>query len=71
MKGECLQADTVATELSTAITAIKSGLADFSVTNLTTIWVAGLAVAAAPAIAWFAYRWVVRKANKAVFKGKL
>ena len=63
--------NTVATQLGDAITQIKAGLSDYSVANLTTIWVAGLAVAAAPAIAWFAYRWVKGKASKAVFKGKL
>lgn len=62
---------TVAAQLSNALDSIKTGLADYSVANLTTIWVAGLAIAAAPAIAWFGYRFVKGKAVKAVFKGRL
>ena len=62
---------TTATELAGAIEAVRGGLADYSVANLQTIWVAGLAVAVAPAIAWFAYRFIKRTINKALFKGRL
>lgn len=72
LKGGCKQeASAVTTELTTAITAIKAGLADYNVSNLTLIWVAGVGIAAAPAIAWFAYRFVKGKVTKAVFKGRL
>lgn len=49
---------TVTSQLTTAITEIKGGLADYSVANLTLIWVAGVGIAAAPAIAWFAFRFI-------------
>lgn len=62
---------TTTTELTTAIAAIKDGLADYNVSNLTLIWVAGLAIAISPVIAWFAFRWIKRVINKALFKGRL
>ena len=72
MKGECLKdTTTVSTSLSSFLTTIKDGLADYNVTNLGNILVAGLAIAAAPALCWFGYRFVKGKATKALFKGKL
>lgn len=64
-------ASTVTADLTTAISAIKTGLADYNVSNLTLIWVAGLAIAIGPAIAWFAFRFLKRVINKALFKGRL
>jgi len=57
--------------LETFLSSIKTGLADYNVSNLATILVAGLSIAAAPALAWFGYRFVKGKATKALFKGKL
>lgn len=62
---------TVATELSAFLSSLKEGLADYNTTNLVTILVAGLGIAAAPAICWFGYRFVKGKATKALFKGRL
>lgn len=65
------EATTVASELTTAIDAIKTSLADYNVSNLTLVWVAGFGIAIAPAIAWFGYRFLKRVINKALFKGRL
>lgn len=62
---------TVTSDLTTAITSLKTALADYNVSNLTLIWVAGLAIAIGPAIAWFAFRFLKRVINKALFRGKL
>lgn len=57
--------------LSTFITSITGALSDFTTANLGTILVAALGVTAALAIAWFAYRFIVRKVSGAMKKGKL
>lgn len=62
---------TVATELSSFLTQLKGGLSDFSTTNLVTILIAGVGIAVAPAVAWFAYGFVKSKAVKAFKKGKI
>lgn len=71
MKGECKQTTSVATELDSAISSVTGAMTDYSVSNLTKIWVAGLALAISPVIAWFAFRWLKKVINKALFKGRL
>lgn len=57
--------------LSTFLTSITGALADFSTTNLAEILVAGVGVAGGLVIAWFGYRFIVRKVSGALKKGKL
>lgn len=57
--------------LATFITSITGALSDFTTANLGTILVAALGITAALAIAWFAYRFIVRKVSGAMKKGKL
>lgn len=57
--------------LSTFIESITGALGDFTTANLGTILVAALGVTAALAIAWFAYRFIVRKVSGAMKKGKM
>lgn len=57
--------------LSTFITSITGALSDFTTANLGTVLVAALGITAALAIAWFAYRFIVRKVSGAMKKGKL
>lgn len=67
-----LAADVPATtDLDTFITTIKSALADFTTANLAKILVAGLGVTAALFLAWFGYRWVIRKVSGGIKKGRL
>lgn len=58
------------TSLSTFISSITGALADFSVTNLGTIFVAGITIAIPLVLAWFAYRFITRKATGALKKGR-
>ena len=57
--------------LSTFITTITGALTDFSTTNLGSVLVAALGITAGLAIAWFAYRFIVRKVSGALKKGKI
>lgn len=57
--------------LSTFITSITGALSEFTTANLGTILVAGLGITAGLAIAWFAYRFIVRKVAGAMKKGKM
>lgn len=57
--------------LSTFITSITGALTDFSTTNLGTVLVAALGITVTLAIAWFAYRFIVRKVSGAMKKGKI
>lgn len=57
--------------LSTFITTITGALTDFSTSNLGAILVAALGITAGLAIAWFAYRFIVRKVSGALKKGKI
>lgn len=59
------------TALSTFLTSITGALTDFSTTNLGTVLVAGIGVAGGLVIAWFGYRFIVRKVSGALKKGKL
>lgn len=57
--------------LSTFITTITGALTDFSTTNLGAVLVAALGITVGLAIAWFAYRFIVRKVSGALKKGKI
>lgn len=57
--------------LSTFISSITGALADFTTANLATILVAALGITVGLAIAWFAYRFIVRKVSGAMKKGKI
>lgn len=57
------------TALDTAITAIKTALADLSTANLTSVIVAGLAIAVPLVLVWFGFRFVYKKAKGALKKG--
>lgn len=57
--------------LSTFITSITGALSDFTTANLSTIIVAALGITAGLAVAWFAYRFIVRKVSGAMKKGKM
>lgn len=60
-----------ATAIDSFITEIKGALSDFTTTNLAKILVAALGITAVLAIAWFGYRFIVRKTSGAMKKGKL
>ena len=68
-----LAAETGATgsDLDTFLTTIKGGLADLTSTNLAKILIAALAVTVGLFLAWFGYRWVVKKVSGGIKKGKL
>lgn len=57
--------------LSTFIESITGALTDFSTANLGTILVAALGITVVLALAWFAYRFIVRKVSGAMKKGKI
>ncbi len=57
--------------LSTFLESITGALTDFSVTNLATVLTAALGITVVLAIAWFAYRFIVRKVSGAMKKGKI
>lgn len=61
----------VASSLGTFLDTVKGGLTDFNVVNLGTVLVAGLGLTAGLALAWFGYRFIVRKVSGAMKKGKL
>lgn len=51
-------------------TAVTGALSDLNVTNLASIIVAGLAIAVPLVLAWFAFRWVYRKAKGGLKSGR-
>lgn len=59
------------TTLSTFVDAIKAALTDFTTSNLSTVLVAGVGVSAGLVVAWFAYRFIIRKVSGAMKKGRL
>lgn len=59
------------TALDTFLNSIKGGLSEFTTGNLATVLVAALSVTAGLAIAWFAYRFIIRKVSGAMKKGKM
>lgn len=58
-------------DLDTFLTTIKGGLADLTTANLGKILIAALGVTVALFLAWFGYRWVVRKVSAGIKKGRL
>lgn len=60
-----------ASGLSSFITSITGALADFTTSNLGTILIAALGITGGLAIAWFAYKFIVRKVSGAMKKGKM
>lgn len=61
----------VTTDLDTFITTIKGALADLATGNLAKILVAALGITVGLFLAWFGYRWVVRKVSGGIKKGRL
>ena len=57
--------------LSSFISSVTGALGDFTTANLATILVAALGITVGLAIAWFAYRFIVRKVSGAMKKGKI
>lgn len=57
--------------LGTFISSITGALGDFTTGNLATVLIAALGITAGLAIAWFAYRFIVRKVSKAMRKGSI
>lgn len=57
--------------LSTFISSITGALSDFSTSTLGTVLVAALGITVGLAVAWFAYRFIVRKVSGALKKGKI
>lgn len=57
--------------LSTFISSITGALTEFTTGNLGTILIAALGITAGLAIAWFAYKFIVRKVSGAMKKGKI
>lgn len=62
---------TESTTLTTFLTSITGVLSDFSVDTLFTVLQSGLAIAIPLVIAWFGYRFIKRRANKALTKGSM
>lgn len=60
-----------ASALSSFNAAMVGGLSDFSVANLGTVILAAVGLAVPLVIAWFAWRFISRKASGAMRKGKL
>jgi peptidoglycan/LPS O-acetylase OafA/YrhL len=57
--------------LSSFISTITGALSEFTTSNLGTILVAALGITATLAIAWFAYRFIMRKVSGAMKNGKM
>lgn len=58
-------------DLSGFISSLTSALSDFSTSNLATVLVSALGITVGLVLAWFAYRWVVKRVSSALKKGKL
>lgn len=61
----------VTTDLDTFLTTMKGALTDISTANLAKVLVAVLGITVGLFLAWFGYRWVVRKVSGAIKKGRL
>lgn len=55
--------------VSAIITSITGALTEFSTTNLGSVLVAALGIAVPLVLGWFAFRFIYRKAKKALTKG--
>ena len=58
-----------AASISTVIEGVKTALADFSISNVLSVITGGLAIAVPLVLAWFAFRWIYKKAKGALKKG--
>lgn len=64
-------AEATAGDLSAFMSSITGALSSFTTTTLGSVLVAALGITAGLAIAWFAYRFIVRKVSGALKKGKI
>ena len=62
----CFAAETGQASLTTSITG---ALTDFSASNLMLVVAAGLGIAVPLVLAWFAFRWIYKKAKGALKRG--
>lgn len=51
------------------ISAVTTALGDFTPANLSSVITAGLGIAVPLVLAWFAFRWIYRKAKGALKRG--
>lgn len=58
-------------DLSAFMSSITGALSSFTTTTLGSVLVTALGITAGLAIAWFAYRFIVRKVSGALKKGKI
>ena len=58
-------------DVASMLSSVETAMADFSVANLTSIFVKGIGVAVGLAIFWFAGRYLVRKLMGAFRKGRV
>lgn len=56
-------------DLSTSITSITGALTAFTASNLMLVIAAGLGIAVPLVLAWFAFRWIYKKAKGALKRG--
>lgn len=59
----------LSTSLSTSITSITGALTGFTTSNLMLVIAAGLGIAVPLVLAWFAFRWIYKKAKGALKRG--
>lgn len=64
-------AEATAGDLTAFMSSITGALSDFTTTTLGSVLVTALGITAGLAIAWFAYRFIVRKVSGALKKGKI
>lgn len=65
----CFAAETGQASLTASITSITGALTDFSASNLMLVVAAGLGIAVPLVLAWFAFRWIYKKAKGALKRG--
>lgn len=65
----CFAAEPGQAGLTTSITSITGALTDFSASNLMLVVAAGLGIAVPLVLAWFAFRWIYKKAKGALKRG--
>lgn len=53
------------------LTSITTALADFSTANLASVMTAALGITVSLSLAWFGYRFIVKRVNSAMKRGKL
>ena len=65
----CFAAETGQSRVTSSITSITGSLTDFSASNLMLVVAAGLGSAVPLVLAWFAFRWIYKKAKGALKRG--